>query len=476
MRLYYKQFSFLIVCIMLLSMTLVMPLNAAAISSADVFTATPGNGMVYLKWSMELGPTDAGYMILKGTEAYNTKAYESGQFKMLDFTVGQKWYTDNDVENGTKYYYYLMLVNERLEVREETRIEAVATPTGSNMLRAASTPPVITQPIIVTDGKWPNVAATPTSAVTTENAVVDFPTSQLILELDGQLAGSVVSFKGGYPYAEVKEITSGTIHDKQPSRVKYADIELVVDVNMSKAFLKWLENSFNDSGVRKNGSIIKIGSNGPMGEFEVYRLNFSNAFISEVTFPDIRQYERGVIKLVITPETTRRDTSRTNTRLQELRTMNDAKYSNMMSWHTNRFDATFIGIDSVDSSMIKYVSGLKLKRNYTENEQGNKELGTVEVSNLMIKLKDSLALPFYSWFNSSVITGTADAITERNAVIAYKAEKDRAYFPITFSMEGVGILKVEQLPDGTELGEHGHVLVDMYVEDCIFTFDSNIGF
>jgi hypothetical protein len=295
--------------------------------------------------------------------------------------------------------------------------------------------------------------------------------------LDSQLAGEVNHFEGGFPYADVEKTASGAIYDKRPSNVKYADIQLEIKINMSKAVVQWLRDSFGNGEIRRNGSIIKLGyASGPGGgEFEVYRLNFYNAFISEAVFPDMGQNGQGMIKLVVVPESTRRDASKTNTQLDGLRAMTASQRNSAGGLDTGDFDTVFDGLSRIDPSKIRLISGLKLRREYTEDGNGNKVPGSVEVSNLAVTLKDSTALPFYDWFNDSVLS---NRINERNVTITCKTSKPdgRKFTAATLGLERVGILKIEPLAQGTEDGDRGYVIAEMYAENCTIEFDPIVGF
>jgi len=148
------------------------------------------------------------------------------------------------------------------------------------------------------------------AALTTDNR--GYVAAKYGLELDGQFVGWINSAEGGNAVADVVNEQLGADHiiRKHLGGIKYEDINITVGTGMSHAFYKWIQDTFDKQYTRKNGAIIMADYN----HKEISRMNFSNALITEVSFPALDAAGKDAAKMTIrfSPEYTRRTSAFTN--------------------------------------------------------------------------------------------------------------------------------------------------------------------
>src|SRR5687767_14079204 len=113
-----------------------------------------------------------------------------------------------------------------------------------------------------------------------------YAAAHFALELDGKDdVGLFRSVEGGSIKAEVMTYQNGANYDRwrQLGKPKFEDIKVTVGMSMSKPFYKWLEEFFTGKGTRKTGAIVAADYNYD----EKARREFSEAMISEITFPKL---------------------------------------------------------------------------------------------------------------------------------------------------------------------------------------------
>ncbi len=126
-----------------------------------------------------------------------------------------------------------------------------------------------------------------------------------VLEVGNVHAGWIHSVEGGHATSEVVSEKIGPDHiaHKHLAGVKYEDITVVCGTGMSKAFYQWLQNSFEQKHVRKDGSIHTVSP-----DYKVERtIDFTNGLITEVGIPALDASSKDSSKLSVkfAPEHTR---------------------------------------------------------------------------------------------------------------------------------------------------------------------------
>src|SRR5215469_7026024 len=123
--------------------------------------------------------------------------------------------------------------------------------------------------------------------------------------LDSEMAGWLQSVEGGQAAGDAIAGRLGQypVETKHIAGVKYEDITLTCGTGMSPHFYEWIKAATDSQYERKNGQIVTCDENfRPMSA-----LDFSNAIITEVSFPALDAASKDAAKMTIKirPEWTR---------------------------------------------------------------------------------------------------------------------------------------------------------------------------
>ena len=119
------------------------------------------------------------------------------------------------------------------------------------------------------------------------------------LELSGvDDVGTVRSIEGGGLKADVLTYQPGANYERwrQVGKPKFEDIKLQIGTAMSEPFFRWIEGFFSGKCERKNGAIVA-------GDFyykERARREFSEALITELTFPKLDSTDKSTVYMNVT--------------------------------------------------------------------------------------------------------------------------------------------------------------------------------
>jgi len=127
-----------------------------------------------------------------------------------------------------------------------------------------------------------------------------YAANKLALFLDGAMAGWVYSAEGGHATGDA---VAGQFQKKAPGGVKYEDITLSCGTGMSRGFYDWITATTGGKQLRKNGAIVVCDYDFK----EVSRLEFNDALITEIGFPELDAASKDAAKMTIkfSPEFTR---------------------------------------------------------------------------------------------------------------------------------------------------------------------------
>ena len=123
------------------------------------------------------------------------------------------------------------------------------------------------------------------------------------LELEGSVVGSLRGYSGGFPFGEVRlaRIGTGPV-DKAIAGVGFEDIRLEAGAAMDASIWSWIGAMLSGSPTSKSGAILMMD-----GDYSLtHRLEFRDAYISEVTFPqfDGASKDAAFLTIGIAPERT----------------------------------------------------------------------------------------------------------------------------------------------------------------------------
>ncbi len=125
-----------------------------------------------------------------------------------------------------------------------------------------------------------------------------YAAAHFALELDGKDGvGLFRSIEGGGVRADVMTYQNGANYDRwrQLGKPKFEDIKIQVGMAMSKPFYDWIEKFFEGNAERKTGAVVAA-------DFyykERARREFTNAMISEITFPKLDASDKNAAYMTV---------------------------------------------------------------------------------------------------------------------------------------------------------------------------------
>lgn len=290
------------------------------------------------------------------------------------------------------------------------------------------------------------------------------------LELDGQFVEFLKSVDGGFAKADVinQTLPQSPFANKRIGPPKYLDIAIQCGPMMPRPLFDWINATLTGRPVRKNGAIIT----GTFDLKEQSRLQFSNALISEITFPacDGAAKEPAYITVKISPEFT-----------QPLKgsgavMKGDIAKAQQKLWLPANFGLT---IDGLDCSGVAKIDAFTIKQHASQDSIGDrrdyqKEAGKLEIPNLAIYLSESRAGTFYEWFQDMVIKGNAGDDKERRGTLML-LDPTRRTVLLTLTFEHLGIFGFS--PDRAEANadQLRRVKAEMYCEQITLSQLTKVG-
>lgn len=125
-----------------------------------------------------------------------------------------------------------------------------------------------------------------------------YAAAHFALELDGKDGvGLFRSIEGGGVRADVMTYQNGANYDRwrQLGKPKFEDLKIQVGMAMSKPFYDWIEKFFEGNAERKTGAVVAA-------DFyykERARREFTNAMISEITFPKLDASDKNAAYMTV---------------------------------------------------------------------------------------------------------------------------------------------------------------------------------
>ena len=290
------------------------------------------------------------------------------------------------------------------------------------------------------------------------------------LELDNQNAGWIHSAEGGGATSDVvsEKIGPDFIQHKHIAGLKYEDITLEFGTGMSKGLLGWIRDSFGKSYVRKTGAVVA----GNFDNKEVSRLNFFNAILTEVRFPELEagSKEPAFMSLKFTPEYTRTVTGGG----KPIPASGPVNTNKQKQWQPSNFRLT---IDGLDCTHVSKIEPLKMSMKTVDSTAGElrdylKAPGHPEYSNIVLYVAETHAKSFYDWHESFVIKSQSSDDKEKNGKLEFLAANlQEVLFTLDFKHLGIFKMTPEKVEAGIE--NVRRVKVEMYVEQMIFSYNSS---
>lgn len=119
--------------------------------------------------------------------------------------------------------------------------------------------------------------------------------------VDGDSAGMLAGMSGGdVEYGVVDDpVGVDNIQRKHIGNIQWSDCTVQVGSGMSKSMYQWVKDSFDhgfDPSARRSASVSSLGTRNT----EIARRSFSQALITQVTFPELDSSSRALVNIDVT--------------------------------------------------------------------------------------------------------------------------------------------------------------------------------
>jgi len=280
--------------------------------------------------------------------------------------------------------------------------------------------------------------------MTREDKIKPYAGGQFALELDTkQPAGWITAVDGGHFKAQA--ITSMQGGDgyvtKYAGKPTYDDITITVGTAMSPSFWTWVQGSLEGKPERHNGAVVAYD----FDHCERSRRSFFSALISEIQFPalDASAKNAAAINIKISPERVTYEKGN-GSKLSPSQGNNEATKQKM--WMSNNFRFTldrFKGDESLHNAKLE---AFTVKQNVIQNPVGyeletRKEVGRLELPNLVLSFPESLAHGWFDWYNIAIVQGNRGK-QHTTGSITYLAQDKRTEL-MRVDLDGISLVSLE---------------------------------
>jgi hypothetical protein len=295
-----------------------------------------------------------------------------------------------------------------------------------------------------------------------------YVSGNFMFELQGVKCGFIKSVGGGGISAPVVEEKVGPDYfvKKHIGQPQYEDFEMQIGFSMTKAVYEWVQNSWKQNYMRKDGAIIAAD----------YNLNaksqrdFFHALITETSIPacDGSSKDPAYMTLKFAPEYTRY--KKASGKVQ-----GEINGLNQKMWLPSNFRLEIAGIDC---SRVNKVEGLTIKQTTVTDDLGDardqaKEPGKLEFPALKFSLAEVTAQPLLDYFETFVIKGNNEETQEKSgALIFLSANREKELARVNFY--NMGIYKLS--PDKSEANDDKvkRISCEWYVERMEFEYKEGV--
>jgi hypothetical protein len=288
-------------------------------------------------------------------------------------------------------------------------------------------------------------------------------TSGALLELDSQICGGLRRFEGGDAVGNVvpEQAASNSFVRKHLGGVKYEDLVLAFGADMSSSVYTWIVAMLGRSDRPKNGAVVL-----PNADLKTAsRLEFSNALISEVSFPalDASSKDPVSMRIRVTPEVTRSSSGSSSS---------IAGKSLSRVWLGSNFR---LQIDGLDCTGVNSIDAMTVTRPVLDagKVSGDElpKVGSIDVANLVFTIAESRAAALIAWHEEFVIKGKVGA--EKNGTLQF-LEPNLKDVLFTLSFHNLGIFKLARVDAGTGAGAVRRLRAEMYCEELSFQYMASV--
>lgn len=254
------------------------------------------------------------------------------------------------------------------------------------------------------------------------------------IELDGKFAGQSTQISGGFA---VGNVVKDPIAIGGPFYVKkhledppgYKEIGIRFNTGMSAAFYQAITNALNGQGTSHNGSITLLNNRTP-----VRRLDFFNAFITELTIPsaDASSRDGAWFEVVLSPASTIESKKAAAPKSVSC-TVKDALASSF------RFDIGGVALNGHVASVGQLVIHIPPGTNRSNDACVECPPSVViDFPDVDVTMPDAFAQPLFDWYDDFVAKGNNADSQEKTGTLDFMTSNFQTMlFEINFAHLGI---------------------------------------
>jgi tail tube protein gp19 len=291
------------------------------------------------------------------------------------------------------------------------------------------------------------------NTVTRDDRIKAYAGGRFALELDQrQPAGWIGSIDGGHFKSQAVSSMVGADRyvTRYAGKPTYDDITISVGAAMSPPFWAWVQASLDGEPQRRNGAIVGYD----FDLCERTRRTFAAALISEIQFPALDSTSKNPanISIKMSPEHIQYDKAN-GTKLSPSQAKDEGTKQKM--WLSNNFRFTLDRFKGDESLHNAKVESFTVKQNIIQNPIGyeletRKEVGRLELPNLVVSFPESLAHGWFDWFNTAVVQGDRGKQYTTGAIHYLSQDMRTELMRIDFDGVSLLSLDIDKLEAGRE--------------------------
>jgi hypothetical protein len=224
---------------------------------------------------------------------------------------------------------------------------------------------------------------------------------------------------------------------KYAGKPTYEDFTITCGMAMSPKFWDWVQASLDGKPQRRHGALVGYDFN----FVERTRRSFFSALIAEVQFPALDASSKSATSLnvKISPERLQYDKASGSSQPYA------PSPEKQKLWGPNQFSFSLDRFKGDESLLSCKVEAFTVKQNIIQNPIGfeletRKEIGRLELPNMVVTFPESLAAGWFDWFNTAVVRGDRQK-QQTTGVITYYAQNKKELMRV--ELEGVTLLSLE---------------------------------
>ncbi len=282
--------------------------------------------------------------------------------------------------------------------------------------------------------------------------------SRKILELEREIVGALPSAEGGGASAELATfVDAGLVERKDVVGIHYEPIVLQAGLGFAPEFYNWVSGFFTPDFKMQSGAVVSANFNYK----EVARREFTNALITEVSFPtlDGSKKEPAYMEVKIQPESTQ-------FKMGGGGTVTPPPLGKAKTWLSSNFRFELDGLEDATKKVSK-VEGFTVKLVGLPTGEAAPQF-TLEVypqvPNIVITIPATDLEPFLDWFDAFVIEGNSGPEQEKTGSIICLAPNQKDEL-LRINLAHVGIVSIGESSAQGAKDSINRFEVELYVEE-----------